>query len=118
MLLMLAVLSAGALASVYLALWVTLQTFQVAHEPRAVALLATAGLFVTIELLLLLPVVIWIGVRLTHRVAGPLVRINAALQQLAQGNLDVHVTLRKGDSLVELAGAINTLAASLRTHRS
>lgn len=118
MLLLLLLLAVGALAGVYLALWMTLKTFELTREPWAVAQLTTVGLLVTIEMLLLAPVVIWIGIRMTHRVAGPLVRINAALQHMAQGNYDVHLTLRKGDSLIELANAINTLSSSLRSRRS
>lgn len=118
MLLVLFLLTAGALASVYLSLWMTLQTFDVAKEPLAVAQLSTVGLLATVQLLVLAPVVIWIGIRLTHKVAGPLVRIHAALQQMAQGDFNVRLTLRKGDSLVELAEAINVLADALRARRS
>ena len=118
MLLVLLILTVGALASVYLALWMTLRTFEVANQPLAVAQLTTVGLMVTLELLLLAPIVVWIGIRLTHKVAGPLVRITAALQQLARGDFNVHLTLRRGDSLVELADAINALAATMRSHRS
>ena len=114
MLLVLLLLTVGALASVYLALWITLRTFGLDRQPLAVAQMATVALMVTLELLLLAPAVVWIGVRLTHKVAGPLVRINAALQQMAHGDLNIHLTLRKGDSLVELADAINALAANLR----
>jgi len=118
MLLTLLLLTAGALASVYLSLWMTLQTFNVAKEPLAVAQLTTVGLFATVQLLVLAPLVIWIGVRLTHKVAGPLVRINAALQQMAQGDFNVHIKLRDGDSLIEVADAINRLASTLQSRRS
>ena len=114
MLLVLLILTVGALGSVYLALWTTLRTFDLVREPLAVSQLTTVGLMVTFELLILAPVVVWIGIRLTHRVAGPLVRITAALQQLSSGDFNVYLKLRKGDSLVELAEAINHLAASLR----
>ena len=114
MLLVLLLLAFGALGSVYLSLWITLQTFGLDRQPLAVAQMTGAALMVTLELLLIAPLVIWIGVRLTHKVAGPLMRINAALQQMAQGDFNIHLTLRKGDSLIELADAINVLAANLR----
>ena len=114
MLLVLLLLTLGALASVYFALWMTLRTYGLDRQPLAVAQMTTVALTVTLELLLLAPAVIWIGVRLTHKVAGPLVRVNAALQQMARGDFNIHLTLRKGDSLVELADAINALAANLR----
>jgi len=115
LLLVLVVLTIGALASVYLAIWLSLKTFGLADDPLALALLTTVGLMVTMELLLLAPLVVWIGVRLTHRVAGPMVRITASLAQMAQGDFDVHLTLRKGDALVEVAQAINVLAAACRS---
>lgn len=118
MLLLLLLLTVGALASVYLALWLTLQTFSLGDDAIAVAQLSTVGLLVTLELLVLAPFVVWTGIRLTHRVAGPLVRINAAIQQMARGDFNVHIKLRDGDALVELADAINVLASSLRSRRS
>ena len=117
MLLVLLLLTVGALGSVYAALWVTLQTFDLRQDPMAVAQMSTVGLLVTLELLVLAPIVVWIGIRLTHRVAGPLVRINAALQQMVRSDFDIHLKLRDGDALVELADAVNLLASSLRSRR-
>ena len=118
MLLVLLLMTVAALGSVYLALWMTMRTFDVMSEPLAVAELTTVGLMVTMELLLLAPVVIWVGIRLTHKVAGQLVRIHAAVQQLAHGDYNVHLTLRKGDSLIDLADAVNHLAETLRTRHA
>ena len=109
------VMWAGALASVYLAIWITLRTLDASSSPSAVSQLGLVGIIVTTELLLIAPIVVWIGIRWTHRVAGPLVRIKWALEQMAQGRFDLHLTLRKGDSLVELADTVNALAASLRS---
>jgi len=118
MLLVLLLLTVGALASVYLALWLTLHTFDLGHDAIAVAQLSTVGLMVTLELLILTPIVVWIGIRLTHRVAGPLVRISSALQQLAQGDYAVQIKLRDGDALVDLADTVNLLASALRARHS
>ena len=118
MLAALLLLTAGALASVYFALWVTMRTYDLTRDPVAVAQLTGVGLMVTIELLLIAPVVVWFGVRLTHRVVGPLVRIQAVLQQMRQGDYNVHIKLRKGDTLVELANDLNALATTLRSRSS
>ncbi len=115
--LMLLTMTAGALLSITIVIWTTLKTFRLLDDPLAVAQLSTAGIVTMIEVLVLAPVVIWIGVRLTHQVAGPLARITAALEQIAQGHHDVHLTLRKGDSLHDVADRINRLAASLRRGR-
>jgi len=108
------VLTFGALVSVYLALWYTLYTFELLNDSVTVSLFTTVGLMVALELLLIGPFVAWMGILLTHRVSGPLVRIQAALSQMRKGKFDVHLTLRKGDALVELAESVNQLTASLR----
>ena len=108
------VLMLAILAGIYFALWGTLYTFELLHDPVTVSLFTMAGLAVALELLLLAPFVIWIGILMTHKVAGPLVRIYGALSQMAEGDFDVHLTLRKGDALIELADGINRLAAALR----
>jgi len=118
LLLVLCFLTVAALAGVYLALQATLRTFELSHDPVAVSLFSTVGLFVAMELLVISPLVAWIGILLTHKVAGPLVRIHAAVAQMTQGNYDVHLKLRKGDALEDLAQAINRLASSLRSRRS
>ena len=112
------VMWAGAIASVYLAIWITLRTFDAPSNPSAVTQLGLVGIIVTTELLLIAPIVVWVGIRWTHRVAGPLVRIKWALEQMAQGRFDLHLTLRKGDALVDVADAINRLAVSIHTRRS
>jgi signal transduction histidine kinase len=117
MLAVLFVLTVGCLGSVYLALWTTMRTYDVGQDPFAVAQLSSVGLMVTVQVLLLAPIVVWVGLTLTHRLVGPLVRIQAALQQMAQGRYDIHLTLRKGDSLTELAELVNGLAATLRSRR-
>jgi methyl-accepting chemotaxis protein len=117
MLLILVALSGIGLATLYLTLWVTLRTFALEHDAAAVALFTTVGWSLALELLVVAPFVIWMGVVLTHKVAGPLVRISAALARMANGNYDVNLQLRKADALVELAAGVNHLAASLRVRR-
>jgi methyl-accepting chemotaxis protein len=110
----LVVLTGIALGSVYLTLWATLRTFGLEHDPVTVALFSTVGWSLAFELLLVAPFVIWMGVLLTHKVAGPLVRIHAVLARMTKGDFNVQVKLRKRDALVELADAVNALALSLR----
>lgn len=114
MIFVLCLLTMAALAAVYSALWTTLSLFELLDDPVTVSLFTMVGLIVALQLLLVLPFVVWFGIRLTHRVAGPLVRIQAAISHMASGDFNVHLTLRKGDALPELADAINRLAASLR----
>ena len=116
-LLILLALSGIGLVTVYVTLWTTLKTFGLTHDAVAVALFTTVGWSLALELLIIAPFVIWMGVVLTHKVAGPLVRIQAALVRMTNGNYDVQLHLRKLDALKELAEGINRLAASLRSRR-
>lgn len=55
------------------------------------------------------------GVKLTHRVAGPLHRIGASLEKLAQGSIEVTPEIRHTDGLADFhavyVGACETLRA-------
>ena len=114
MLLVLLLMGLTLLGSVYVTLWWVLRTFDLLSDPTTVALFTTVGLTVTLEVLIVAPLVIIVGVLLTHKVAGPLVRVKAALEQMRQGNFDVHLRLRKGDLVDDVADHVNRLAAALR----
>jgi HAMP domain-containing protein len=58
-------------------------------------------------LIVLIPVAAVFSIYLTHRVAGPLFRIEQTAREMIQGNLALRIRLRKGDELHELAGLVN-----------
>jgi len=105
------------LALVCYALWSTWQRFEL-WEIRpfsAVYDAVVSALFV--ELLLVIPVLVALTIVATHRIVGPLARLTATLEQMGRGDFVVHLKLRRGDVLSELADSINRLAASLRHRR-
>jgi methyl-accepting chemotaxis protein len=53
-------------------------------------------------------------IRMSHRVAGALVRFRHAFRQVADGRLDFQVTTRKGDYLTAERDELNAMIASLR----
>lgn len=55
-----------------------------------------------------------ISIFVTHKIAGPLYRLKKSLSLITQGNLDVKITLRKGDDLKDLAEHVNMLVDELR----
>src|SRR5688500_9864061 len=55
------------------------------------------------------PVILWDLVKLTHRFAGPLIRLEAAVRQMVRGERVKPVTLRQRDMLFQFASAINEL---------
>ena len=54
------------------------------------------------------------AVLVSHKIAGPLVRIKRALAGMIAGDYDFSVKLRKGDQLQDVADQINTLAEKLK----
>jgi hypothetical protein len=50
----------------------------------------------------------------THRTAGAVVNLRQRLHEVKLGNYGTHMTLRKGDNLIELETAFNDMARTLR----
>jgi sensor histidine kinase YesM len=65
----------------------------------------------------MLPIFLVDLVRLSHRIAGPLVRFRNSLQQMIAGEEVRHVRLRKGDLLTELETTFNTYVDVYEGHR-
>jgi len=66
------------------------------------------------NLILLIPVIAVGSVYLSHKIAGPLYRIEKSIEQIAKGDLDLKVKLRKGDEFKEMAHALNHMISELK----
>lgn len=51
----------------------------------------------------------------SHFIAGPIYRFERTLEEMRNGNLNVHIKLRKHDELKDVAETFNLALASLRT---
>jgi len=71
-----------------------------------------------IGFIILLPVAFISAILASHKIAGPLVRIRRALDQLIGNDYNLFVKLRKGDDLQDIADQINKLAESLRKKKN
>ncbi|MBI3865172.1 MAG: hypothetical protein HY290_25130 [Planctomycetia bacterium] len=60
----------------------------------------------------ILPVILWDMLKLTHQIAGPLVRFQNTLKKMSNGEPVRHVELRQGDLLGELQDSFNEFLAS------
>ena len=60
--------------------------------------------------LLVAPVLLWDSIRFTHRIAGPIHRINRQVKQLADRESVQPIKLRKNDFCHELANDLNRVA--------
>lgn len=82
-------------------------------DPTFVRLMIGMSVFVILFSLLmgLLSVV------MTHRVAGAAWRLDQCIRRLSGGDLDVRITLRKGDYLHNLADSLNELRETMKRSR-
>lgn len=103
--------------TVYMAIfpYLTQKLANVYPQGRLVEVLRSANIQALIYTSIVIPFAIWISVILSHRIAGPWYRIEGILRDIAEGRLTSGITLRRGDELQSLAGALNELIASLKS---
>ncbi len=106
------------LALVFSAVVAALRDMNALDETLLAAVFGRVAWVLSIELLVLAPLLIWAGLWITHKVVGPFGRIKFMLDQMGRGNYTVRLNLRKGDVLVDLAQAINQLAESMQRGKS
>lgn len=53
---------------------------------------------------------------LSHKIAGPLYRLEKSAKDIGQGNLNLQIRLRSGDELQELAKTMDEMVRDLRTY--
>jgi hypothetical protein len=62
----------------------------------------------------IVPVLAWDAVKFTHRLVGPLVRFQKAIQTITDGQEVAPVQIRQGDFLVEMQDDFNHMLETLR----
>ena len=67
------------------------------------------------NLLFISPLIFAIGLLFSHKIAGPVYRIEKTIYEIARGNLGLRIKLRKGDELWGLADTINTMAENFNS---
>ena len=83
-------------------------------QGRLVEIFKSVYLAFFIDMLVILPVIFAGSIVFSHRIAGPLPKIYRTLQEIGNGNFNQRLVLRKHDELMELAEAINQMAADLK----
>ena len=100
---------------VYLTVWPVVSQFvprELMHLVRGQVLLRT--------LLFLVPIILVIAsftILISHRLAGPLFRIQRTIDEVVRGEDTENIHLRKHDELKDLAGKINELIGVIRALR-
>jgi len=71
-----------------------------------------------LALLILLVLLVWASVRVTHRIAGPVYRVLRTLERLTLGDLpSPSIRFRRGDAFPEVAEHLNQAIDALRRER-
>ena len=80
-----------------------------------------ADIFAQTSQLLVIPVILLAviftiaGIILSHKVAGPIFRVESVAHELAKGILDIKIKFRKGDELHELADSLNDMITGIKS---
>ena len=74
----------------------------------------TAIWIAAITLLVLVPTFILVTVWVTHRIVGPMRRLSARLERIAEGRIGAGFHFREGDELTFVADAVAKMEDSLR----
>lgn len=82
-------------------------------QGRIVSIVQMVNIRILLSIIIITPFIIMIGIYFSHKVAGPIYRIERYLKEMAAGDLSQALTLRKGDELVSLAEGINNVRTGL-----
>lgn len=84
----------------------------------AAAAAVNAGWVLAGSFAVLLPLTLLVGVLITHRIAGPVYRLETFLKQVESGEAREECRLRKGDELQELCALVNHATAARRAQNA
>lgn len=84
-------------------------------QGRLIHIVNLVNFRILLSVILVTPLVAVIGIFLSHRIAGPIYRIEKFLANMAEGDLSSRIFLRQGDELIVVANSINKLADSLES---
>lgn len=79
-----------------------------------VAALIAMALTLLIILVLTIPIALFLSIRHTHSIVGPMKRLQKTLEAIGNGDFSQRIVLRDGDALEDIARAINKMAEKLK----
>ena len=82
-------------------------------QGQLVSIVNSVNFRILASILVISPLVGFLGIYLSHKIAGPIYRIEKSISGMAAGDLSSHITLRRGDEMVSLADSVNRLTDSL-----
>jgi len=105
--------------TVYWTTWVTLgdKLANVYPTGRLLYIFRAANITLLLRILLITPIFVLIGTFLSHRIAGPIFRINKYIDALISGDYSQGLHLRKKDELKDVAEKLGKLREALSEKR-
>ncbi len=79
-----------------------------------------SDIFISTSEILIIPIIILliifsiVAILFSHKIAGPIYRVEKIAEELKNGNLNINVRFRKGDELHHLADALNNMIAGIK----
>ena len=83
-------------------------------QGRLISIVNMVNFRILLSMLLVAPLVVVIGIYASHKVAGPIYRIEKFLGSMADGDLSLSLALRRNDELISLADGINRVIDSVK----
>ena len=83
-------------------------------QGRLVSIINTVNIRLLLSLVFIAPLIVVIGIFASHKIAGPIYRIEKYLAAMAGGDFSEPITLRKNDELISLANGINRVTDSIK----
>jgi len=87
-------------------------------QGRLISIVNMVNFRILLSMLLVAPLVTMIGIYASHKIAGPIYRIEKFLGSVAGGDLSLPLTLRRNDELMSLASGINKVIDSVKSTMS
>jgi signal transduction histidine kinase len=105
---------------VYVTTWVMFGEKLAAVYPQGLLLevVKNVNMVLLLRLIFLSPLVILVGLILSHRIAGPIYRIREQLKKIRRGDYEADIRLREKDELKDLADEVNELSGNLGRARN
>ena len=87
-------------------------------QGRLVVIFRSAHIAFFICMIVILPVIAYVTILFSHRIAGPLPKIYETLRGIGRGQFDFQLVLRQQDELKELVEVIKEMAQNLKERES
>jgi len=83
-------------------------------QGRLLGIVNAVNFRIMVSIILIAPLIVIIGIFASHKIAGPIFRIERYLGAMAEGEYSTPLTLRRNDELMSLASSVNKVVDSVK----